>query len=161
MKEKVQQRLQSLKAEFDNFQDILADYEVKQSNLQNTLFRISGAIQVLKEELSKISEILESTSQLPEIVSAKTGIINQDLKTSNQIKEQLEQRLQTLKVEFEDGQRILADYEAKHSNLQNTLLRISGAIQVLEEELAHANSEDNGKLLQQTESAIEAITESI
>lgn len=34
---------------------------------------------------------------------------------------------------------MLADLEAKAANLRETLLRISGAIQVLEEELARAN----------------------
>ncbi|OUL31956.1 hypothetical protein BV378_01275 [Nostoc sp. RF31YmG] len=55
------------------------------------------------------------------------------------MKEQLEQRLQSLKLEFEDGQRILADYEIKQANLQTTLLRISGGIQVLEEELVQSS----------------------
>ncbi len=55
------------------------------------------------------------------------------------MKAQLEQRLQQLRQEFESGQRMLADYEAKQAELRQTLLRISGAIQVLEEELAQAN----------------------
>ncbi len=52
------------------------------------------------------------------------------------MKEQLEQRLKQLKAEFESGQQMLTETEAKQANLRNTLLRISGAIQVLEEELA-------------------------
>lgn len=60
------------------------------------------------------------------------------------MKEQLEQRLKELKTEFESGQKVLADLEAKQANLRNTLLRISGAIQVLEEELGNSNG-DNGK----------------
>ena len=51
---------------------------------------------------------------------------------------QLEQRLAALKAEFSAGQQMLAELEAKQANLQQTLLRISGAIQVLEEELAQA-----------------------
>jgi predicted nuclease with TOPRIM domain len=51
------------------------------------------------------------------------------------MEERLEQRLKTLKAEFETGQRMLADLEAKRAELERTLLRISGAIQVLEEEL--------------------------
>jgi len=51
------------------------------------------------------------------------------------MKEQLEQRLQSLKTEYEEGQKMLADLESKQANLQGTLLRISGAIQVLEEML--------------------------
>jgi hypothetical protein len=49
---------------------------------------------------------------------------------------QLEQRLQQLKAEFETGQTMLTDLEQKRATLQQTLLRISGAIQVLEEMLA-------------------------
>lgn len=52
------------------------------------------------------------------------------------MKEQLEQRLQSLKAEFDSGQKMLAELEAKQTNLRSTLLRISGAIQVLEEMLA-------------------------
>lgn len=52
------------------------------------------------------------------------------------MKVQLEKRLSELKAEFESGQKALADLEARQMNLRNTLLRISGAIQVLEEELA-------------------------
>jgi septation ring formation regulator EzrA len=46
---------------------------------------------------------------------------------------QIEQRLQELKAEFTSGQKMLAELEAKEINLRETLLRISGAIQVLEE----------------------------
>jgi hypothetical protein len=47
------------------------------------------------------------------------------------MKQQLEQRLKELRTEFESGQKALADLEVKQANLRNTLLRISGAIQVL------------------------------
>ncbi len=52
------------------------------------------------------------------------------------MKEQLEKRLKELKAEFESGQKMLAELETKQTNLRNTLLRISGAVQVIEEELA-------------------------
>ena len=52
------------------------------------------------------------------------------------MKEQLEQRLKELKTEFESGQKALAELENRQGDLRNTLMRISGAIQVLEEELA-------------------------
>jgi hypothetical protein len=52
----------------------------------------------------------------------------------------LEGRLGELKAEFQSGQKMLADLEAKAANLRETLLRISGAIQVLEELLAQASS---------------------
>jgi hypothetical protein len=49
------------------------------------------------------------------------------------MQEKLETRLVELKAQYEDGQKMLVDLEAKRTNLQSTLLRISGAIQVLEE----------------------------
>jgi uncharacterized coiled-coil DUF342 family protein len=55
------------------------------------------------------------------------------------MKEQLKKRLEQLKSEFESGQKMLAEKEAEIVNLRNTILRISGAIQVLEEELAKEN----------------------
>ncbi len=61
------------------------------------------------------------------------------------MKEQLEQRLESLKAEFEAGQKMLADLEAQEASIRQTLLRISGAIQVLEEELSKASSESNGQ----------------
>ena len=60
------------------------------------------------------------------------------------MKEQLQQRLQSLKAEFEAGQKMLADLESQQVKVRETLLRISGAIQVLEEEIAKADSEVNG-----------------
>ncbi len=55
--------------------------------------------------------------------------------------ERLRQRLEALREEFESGQKMLSDKEAECSRLRETLLRISGAIQVLEEELG-ATAED-------------------
>jgi predicted nuclease with TOPRIM domain len=52
------------------------------------------------------------------------------------MREQLQRRLQELRSEFEAGQKALAELETRQANLRETLLRISGAIQVLEEELA-------------------------
>ena len=52
------------------------------------------------------------------------------------MREQLGQRLTQLKAEFEAGQKMLADLEAKQASVRETMLRISGAIQVLEELLA-------------------------
>jgi predicted nuclease with TOPRIM domain len=51
------------------------------------------------------------------------------------MQEKLQQRLQSLKTEYEAGQKMLAELDAKQANLRETLLRISGAIQVLEEML--------------------------
>lgn len=62
------------------------------------------------------------------------------------MKQQLEQRLKELKAEFESGQKMLADLESKQANLRDTLLRISGAIQVLEEVLAEENGQEPDKI---------------
>jgi len=55
------------------------------------------------------------------------------------MKQQLQQRLQELKAEYEAGKKVLADLEAKQANVRDTLLRMAGAIQVLEEELVKAD----------------------
>ncbi len=52
------------------------------------------------------------------------------------MREQLERRLEALRAEFSSGQQMLAEMEIKQANLKESMLRISGAIQVLEEELA-------------------------
>jgi hypothetical protein len=58
------------------------------------------------------------------------------------VKHRLEQRLQELKREFDAGQKALAELERQQSDLRDTLLRISGAAQVLEEELQRADHDD-------------------
>ena len=52
------------------------------------------------------------------------------------MREQLEQRVSELKAELQKGQQMLAELQAKEADLRQTLLRISGAIQVLEELLS-------------------------
>lgn len=42
-------------------------------------------------------------------------------------------RLKALQTEFETGQKMLAELDAKRTTLVNTLLRIEGAIHVLKE----------------------------
>lgn len=49
------------------------------------------------------------------------------------MKEQLENRIAELKLEFEAGQKMMAEMDTKRKDLEATMLRISGAIQVLEE----------------------------
>lgn len=58
------------------------------------------------------------------------------------MRELLEEKLVELKAEYESGQKMLADLESKQTDVRNTLLRISGAIQVLEEELASTEIDD-------------------
>jgi hypothetical protein len=57
------------------------------------------------------------------------------------MKEQLEHRLEDLKKEFEIGQTRLQAMERQQMLLRETLLRISGAIQVLEEMLMSDKSQ--------------------
>jgi chromosome segregation ATPase len=59
------------------------------------------------------------------------------------MKPQLENRLKELRTEFESGQKALADLEHQQTNLRSSLLRISGAIQVLEEELSKEGGQEN------------------
>ncbi len=59
------------------------------------------------------------------------------------MKEQLERRLGALKAEHETGQKMLADLETQQATLRETLLRIAGAIQVLEEELGQKEPLDS------------------
>jgi len=54
------------------------------------------------------------------------------------MREELQNRLEVLRKEFETGQGRLRDLEMQETHLRETLLRISGAIQVLEELLAAA-----------------------
>ena len=59
------------------------------------------------------------------------------------MKKQLEGRLQQLRSEFDAGQKKLTELETQVATLRNTLLRITGAIQVLEEELAKTSKNDS------------------
>jgi len=47
--------------------------------------------------------------------------------------EQIQERLDSLKKEFEAGQKRLGELEAEQAYVRETMLRISGAIQVLQE----------------------------
>ncbi|MDP9477892.1 MAG: hypothetical protein M3R38_19785 [Actinomycetota bacterium] len=58
------------------------------------------------------------------------------------MRERLEQRLQELKTEFGKGEQTLQGLEEQVAAVRQTLLRISGAIQVLEEELGKTDQPD-------------------
>lgn len=49
------------------------------------------------------------------------------------MREQLEKRLDKLKAEYDQGEKMLSDLDARREQVRQTLLRISGALQVLEE----------------------------
>jgi len=55
------------------------------------------------------------------------------------MEEQLRKRLGGLRGGFDSGRQRLQELEAQAREVQQVLLRISGAIQVLEEELARAD----------------------
>jgi hypothetical protein len=76
----------------------------------------------------------------------------------DKMRAQLEQRLAELKKELENGQNMLADLDARRASLKETLLRISGAVQVLEEELAK-DSRENGKAVPQPISQAAVVAE--
>ena len=52
------------------------------------------------------------------------------------MREQLQKRLEELKAEFDTGQRMMQELEARQAKLRDQLLRLAGAIAVLEEALA-------------------------
>ena len=62
------------------------------------------------------------------------------------MKNELTARLAQLREEYDAGTRVMADLQKKQDELRTTLLRISGAIQVLEELLAtEAAEQDAGE----------------
>jgi hypothetical protein len=60
------------------------------------------------------------------------------------MQDRLKERIAQLKAEFDKGQATLAELEGQTREVQHTLLRISGAIQVLEELMA-ADTGGNGQ----------------
>jgi len=49
------------------------------------------------------------------------------------MRDQIEQRLRDLREEFAAGQKMMTELDAQQTHLRSSLLRLSGAIQVLEE----------------------------
>jgi predicted nuclease with TOPRIM domain len=56
------------------------------------------------------------------------------------MREQIKNRMESLRAEYRSGQEMLAELEAREAGLKLTLTRISGAIQVLEELLQENQS---------------------
>jgi predicted nuclease with TOPRIM domain len=75
MKNELIAKLFELKAEYETGQKMIADLEAWQMNLKQTLLRISGAIQVLEELMSRDVGGEEKTelTPVPEIETAATG----------------------------------------------------------------------------------------
>lgn len=62
------------------------------------------------------------------------------------MREALEARLAELRQERDRGEQMLAEMQARQSALRDTLLRIGGAIQVLEEQLSESPAEAGAPL---------------
>ena len=61
------------------------------------------------------------------------------------MREQVTARLEKLRAEYDSGQKMLQELEARILDVRQTMLRISGAIQVLEELVAEPGaSQDTG-----------------
>ena len=58
------------------------------------------------------------------------------------MREKIEARLAELRAEFEAGERMLAELEEKRERLRESMLRIAGAIQVLEEMAGEGNGKE-------------------
>jgi predicted nuclease with TOPRIM domain len=56
------------------------------------------------------------------------------------MREQIKNRIESLRAEYRTGQEMLAELEGREAGLKLTLTRISGAIQVLEELLQENDS---------------------
>lgn len=56
MNEKMEARISELKMEYENGKKMLDDLDMRRTNLSQTLFRISGAIQALEELVSDKKE---------------------------------------------------------------------------------------------------------
>jgi ABC-type transporter Mla subunit MlaD len=56
------------------------------------------------------------------------------------MKDELLKKLESLKAEYQAGVRMLNELQTREQNLRQTLLQISGAIQVLEELLGESKN---------------------
>jgi len=71
------------------------------------------------------------------------------------MREQITERLKTLQVEAEAGQKLLADLDARRAALTTTLLRIEGAIQVLKQARGKAHGLQDDTLVAKIADLIE------
>jgi hypothetical protein len=75
-------------------------------------------------------------------VSLSTLSPNANAENERFMRDKLTSRMQQLKTEFQTGQDKLQELDLQESRLRETLLRISGAIQVLEEMLQAAKPDE-------------------
>jgi predicted nuclease with TOPRIM domain len=69
MRQQLQHRLEALHDEFEKGQSRLREMQLQQSQLQETLLRISGAIQILSELLEKEASETQNGADLPRSVT--------------------------------------------------------------------------------------------
>lgn len=62
------------------------------------------------------------------------------------MKEAITERLHALQAEYEAGQKMIAELDARRAALTTTLLRIEGAIQVLRELTDGTSTAENGAI---------------
>ena len=63
------------------------------------------------------------------------------MNSSSNMTDRLRERLEDLRRELSDGEGVIAELQARQSQVRETLLRISGAVQVLEEVLQEEEAE--------------------
>jgi hypothetical protein len=72
--------------------------------------------------------------------------------------QRLDQRLTALRQELQAGQKMLVDLDARRLDVQQTLLRIGGAVRVLEELLAAEPAAVNGAASPATADTVGSLT---
>lgn len=72
MKKQLETRLNELKNEYGAGQKMLDELQVKEMEMQKTLLRIAGAIQVLEEEIEKCEAGADEVSEDAEIVDMRS-----------------------------------------------------------------------------------------
>ena len=68
MKQRLENRLKELEAEYQKGQQRLQELESESNNVRTSILRISGAIQVLREELGMENETKESSNNIEKLI---------------------------------------------------------------------------------------------
>jgi hypothetical protein len=110
---------------------------------------ITGAARgggVRRKQVKWLKQLPTESSAWREKRLAVLGLRSKSSGGERLMREQIQSRLQGLRKEFETGQAELEKAEKQLAYLRETLLRISGAVQVLEELLAeeHSVEQSNG-----------------
>ena len=73
MRERLERRLQGLQAEFERGQQTLEELETQAASVRQTLLRIDGAIQVLRETLDEDSQQQNGSASSAEETANEAG----------------------------------------------------------------------------------------